>query len=236
VTQMHATTSHPSVRGPISACGLSQLDKYQYKTTGYSPLDKLLDRLLWTRAVNWLPKWMAPNLVTLTGLMCLVVSFVLAITYCPNLNDDVPRWVLLAVLAGWFAYQTLDAIDGKQARRLGVSGPLGRTTHATRLIVFDPRSACARRACSSTLYNGIIWRRVHAGQLFDHGCDSLGVFLVTLPAAAVMRLGYSLFTLVMLFLAQAPFFMAQWEVLVFLFLRYGRCAFAIVIAFIVAFF
>ena len=42
------------------------------------------------------------------------------------MSEVTPIW--LACWAGFcmFAYETLDAIDGKQARRLGVSGPLGQ--------------------------------------------------------------------------------------------------------------
>ncbi|GAA6051633.1 hypothetical protein JCM3770_001203 [Rhodotorula araucariae] len=36
-----------------------------------------------------------------------------------------PRWLYWTFAAGLFAYQSLDAIDGKQARRTGTSGPLG---------------------------------------------------------------------------------------------------------------
>jgi ethanolaminephosphotransferase len=34
-------------------------------------------------------------------------------------------WVYLFGAFALFMYQTLDAIDGKQARRTGTSGPLG---------------------------------------------------------------------------------------------------------------
>jgi phosphatidylglycerophosphate synthase len=37
----------------------------------------------------------------------------------------VPSWVLLLCAIGLFVYQTLDAIDGKQARRTESSTPLG---------------------------------------------------------------------------------------------------------------
>ncbi|GAA6061052.1 hypothetical protein JCM10212_000095 [Sporobolomyces blumeae] len=40
-------------------------------------------------------------------------------TQCP------PNWVYFSFAVGLFAYQSLDAIDGKQARRTGTSGPLG---------------------------------------------------------------------------------------------------------------
>ena len=35
------------------------------------------------------------------------------------------RWTCLLAAIGIFIYQTLDAIDGKQARRTGTSSPLG---------------------------------------------------------------------------------------------------------------
>ncbi|GAA5868901.1 hypothetical protein JCM16303_000300 [Sporobolomyces ruberrimus] len=42
-------------------------------------------------------------------------------------SDEVcpPNWMYWSFAVGLFAYQSLDAIDGKQARRTGTSGPLG---------------------------------------------------------------------------------------------------------------
>lgn len=36
-----------------------------------------------------------------------------------------PRWACFLCALGLFIYQSLDAIDGKQARRTGTSTPLG---------------------------------------------------------------------------------------------------------------
>ena len=36
-----------------------------------------------------------------------------------------PRWTYLSCAAGFFIYQSCDAIDGKQARRTGSNTPLG---------------------------------------------------------------------------------------------------------------
>jgi phosphatidylglycerophosphate synthase len=49
------------------------------------------------------------------------------------------------------------------------------------------------------------------GQLFDHGCDSLGTVLTTLPVAVTCGLGCSVWTIAVLFAVQTPFFLAQWE-------------------------
>ena len=39
--------------------------------------------------------------------------------------DQAPRYVTFVCAIGLFIYQTLDAIDGKQARRTQTSSPLG---------------------------------------------------------------------------------------------------------------
>ncbi len=40
-------------------------------------------------------------------------------------RNQSPRWAALLCAVGIFVYQTLDAIDGKQARRTNSSSPLG---------------------------------------------------------------------------------------------------------------
>ena len=45
--------------------------------------------------------------------------------YCPNASERPPWPATLAAAVGLFLYQSLDAIDGKQARRTGTSSPLG---------------------------------------------------------------------------------------------------------------
>lgn len=47
------------------------------------------------------------------------------IFYKKKLNFQAPFWAYLQAALGLFLYQTLDAIDGKQARRTGSSSPLG---------------------------------------------------------------------------------------------------------------
>ena len=56
----------------------------------------------------------------------MLVTTGLSVRYSPDLKAPMPRWVALANALGLFAYQTLDAIDGKQARRTGTSSPLGQ--------------------------------------------------------------------------------------------------------------
>ena len=74
---------------------------------------------------TFVPLWMAPNLITLLGLFASVVSTTCVLLYNPTLSADGPRW--LAALTGicLFLYQTLDNMDGKQARRTGSGSALG---------------------------------------------------------------------------------------------------------------
>lgn len=45
--------------------------------------------------------------------------------YCPTATETAPAWAYFLAAFGLFIYQTLDATDGKQARRIGASSPLG---------------------------------------------------------------------------------------------------------------
>lgn len=43
----------------------------------------------------------------------------------PDAKVEAPRWACALSALGLFVYQSLDAIDGKQARRTGTANPLG---------------------------------------------------------------------------------------------------------------
>jgi len=45
--------------------------------------------------------------------------------YCPFVEGEAPRWTYLLHAFCLFVYQTMDALDGKQARKTGTSSPLG---------------------------------------------------------------------------------------------------------------
>ncbi|GBP07524.1 hypothetical protein EVAR_4866_1 [Eumeta japonica] len=45
--------------------------------------------------------------------------------YCPDARSEPPPWACALCALGVFIYQSLDAIDGKQARRTGSQSPLG---------------------------------------------------------------------------------------------------------------
>jgi hypothetical protein len=129
----------------LSPTGLKTIKNHRYVPGCYTPLDNLLNPW-WFWATERLPMSMAPNLVTLVGTLHLVVAYGLNWHFAAQ-GDGTPPPAVMAVNA-WclFMYQTLDAMDGKQARRTGNSTPLG--------------------------------------QLFDHGCDALGMLRSVVRTAA----------------------------------------------------
>lgn len=69
---------------------------------------------------------MAPNLLTLSALILSMSAVGLVLMYDTTLTQQVPTWVSIYSVVCMFLYQTLDAVDGKQARRTQSSSPLGQ--------------------------------------------------------------------------------------------------------------
>lgn len=59
------------------------------------------------------------------GLCLQALAFAVALYSSPDMRNAPPAWVYLLASAALLAYQTLDNMDGKQARRTGSSSPLG---------------------------------------------------------------------------------------------------------------
>ncbi|KCV71063.1 hypothetical protein H696_02013 [Fonticula alba] len=119
------TLGLPSIR-PIPADALPALLAYKYNAIDRSLLSKYVLQPYWTWLVQFVPSWVAPNLVTLTGLLFIVAN-VLTLWALTGLEMESsgPAWMYYWFGLGLFAYTSLDAIDGKQARKTNTSGPLG---------------------------------------------------------------------------------------------------------------
>lgn len=109
----------------ITEDGLKHIKNHKYQPGAYSLADNILNPF-WCTVVEFLPKTMAPNTVTLLGLAALGGSYATMLWYDTSMTQYLPTWTYLAVALGIFIFQTLDAIDGKQARRTGSSSSLGQ--------------------------------------------------------------------------------------------------------------
>eukprot|EP00062_Callorhinchus_milii_P010595 gi/632955652/ref/XP_007893568.1/ PREDICTED: cholinephosphotransferase 1 [Callorhinchus milii] len=109
---------------PLDEQQLRHLEQHRYSAAGRSLLEPLLQPF-WNWLVLLLPPWVAPNTITILGLLNNIASTALLVTYCPTATEQAPWWVYLLCGVGLFIYQSLDAVDGKQARRTNSSSPLG---------------------------------------------------------------------------------------------------------------
>ncbi|XP_050326080.1 cholinephosphotransferase 1 isoform X1 [Bactrocera neohumeralis] len=128
----------------LSAQQLKKLSEHKYSCTSSSLLDPWLQPW-WNWLVSMTPLWLAPNLITIIGLIVNIVTTLILVSYSPDGKSAPPGWASLLCAFGLFVYQSLDSIDGKQARRTNTQSPLGELfDHGCDSIstVFVALSAC----------------------------------------------------------------------------------------------
>ena len=113
----------------ISREGSLRLPHYEYKGSDNSLVYKHILTPWNNFLMQYLPLWLAPNLITLLGLISVAITHCWMIVYSPSFDGMIPPWLYVVSAAALFVYQTLDNLDGKQARRTGTASPLG--------LVFD---------------------------------------------------------------------------------------------------
>jgi len=109
----------------ISQNGLENLRSYAYHGVDNSLCGKLFLNAFWEKVVVMMPTWLAPNLITLAGGIFCAIATALAMYLAPTYSEVIPQWACFVFAICIFLYQTMDNIDGKQARRTGAGSPLG---------------------------------------------------------------------------------------------------------------
>uniref|UniRef100_A0A8C4QG43 diacylglycerol cholinephosphotransferase n=1 Tax=Eptatretus burgeri TaxID=7764 RepID=A0A8C4QG43_EPTBU len=112
------------LQGPLSAEQLRRLRQHHYSSLGQSVLDSTLQPW-WEWILRFVPLHIAPNTLTLMGLFANAVSTLCLIAMCPGARETAPHWLYACCSLCLLVYQSLDALDGKQARRTGSASPLG---------------------------------------------------------------------------------------------------------------
>ena len=104
---------------------LSNLKKYKYSSGELGVLDKVLTPF-WNWFLEWcIPEWMAPNVITLIGFVFAIIGTFMYLPHDWTLTQPFPSGYYYISAAVVWIYMTMDAVDGKQARRTGTSSPLG---------------------------------------------------------------------------------------------------------------
>ncbi|VDM83520.1 unnamed protein product [Strongylus vulgaris] len=110
----------------LSTSHLKGFDSYKYSCIDSSPLSKYISHPFWNWIVNYYPRTWAPNVLTLLGWALVMGCFLLESSFQPDPHFayTILRFWIVAAICTWLGY-TLDGTDGKQARRIGASGPTG---------------------------------------------------------------------------------------------------------------
>lgn len=175
------TTASASSAAVHDQSRLSALRLYKYAAVDKSPLSYYVLTPYWNYATTLFPLWMAPNLITLTGLGFILINVATIEYYMPDLVGPAPAWVYYSLAAGLFLYQTFDNVDGKQARRTGSSSPLGELfDHGIDSLncTLGGIVMCAALAFGSTFKGAVVivisswpmffssWEQFHTGILY----------------------------------------------------------------------
>ncbi|KAK8812176.1 hypothetical protein WA158_007410 [Blastocystis sp. Blastoise] len=109
----------------LSEQDLHSLDTYEYHSGTYTPFDNFMSPY-YGKLAELLPMWLAPNTVTIIGLLFSISAAACVVYYDPQFTGSAPSWVYIWSSIANTLYMVLDCLDGKQARRLHASSPLGQ--------------------------------------------------------------------------------------------------------------
>ena len=207
---------------------VQKLPNYQYHGADLSLLYKYILSPLASWCVdNITPTWLAPNAITSIGLCWMILSYGVIWYYCPGLyeaNTDiinntttsaasssassavpsaaVPSAIFLLNGCAMLIYQTLDNMDGKQARKTGSSSPLG--------LLFDHGCDALNSIFGSA--NWIVAMGLLPGRVNDLLGGEGGVNNIQNKSLLSELLGGDAIIATVLILApMIPFFVATWE-------------------------
>ncbi|VDN06136.1 unnamed protein product [Thelazia callipaeda] len=104
---------------------MDRLRKHKYSAVDTSWLDEFCMKCFWDYVVQFYPMWLAPNLITVIGFLINLATVSVLASFSYDAKMPASSWAYFQAAIGLFLYQTLDATDGRQARRTGSSSPLG---------------------------------------------------------------------------------------------------------------
>jgi len=115
------------IMGYLSEQSLNKLvnDPGKYQMDDTSVISHHLNAW-WTFCASFVPDFISANVVTVGAAGPLILCWILSMFYAyqPG-SDGLPCWLLILSGFAVFFFQTMDAVDGKHARRLGTSSSLG---------------------------------------------------------------------------------------------------------------
>jgi hypothetical protein len=92
--------------GYVTEDGARALLRYEYRGRDCSLIYRHILSPMNNVLIHWVPLWMAPNLVTVTGVGAALVAYAALAWFCPALTcDAMPAWLYILDAACTFIYQ-----------------------------------------------------------------------------------------------------------------------------------
>eukprot|EP01083_Nonionella_stella_P300690 1027936_1 len=166
----------------ITEEGRKHILNHKY-VSGTQSFTQPIFNIWWEFVVQFVPDCIAPNVLTLTGLILQLMAFFTYAYLDPTLSGTyIGFWAYIFLFLCLFWYQTLDAIDGKHARNTKNSSPLGQLfdhgcdaliMNVTVVFVFIGGLQTSWATLyvlinSQIVFFALNWRARHTGQ-FDFG-------------------------------------------------------------------
>lgn len=83
------------LRRPVPPSALANLKNYKYAAVDYSVLSKYVLKPYWTWLLQFMPMWLAPNMITLIGLLFILGNCGLVVAFDGYLEGTGPGWLYL---------------------------------------------------------------------------------------------------------------------------------------------
>lgn len=112
---------------PIPKELLENLSKFQYKSTNDSLFyNYCMSPFLEKHIIKYVPTWIAPNIITVLGLICTFLSALLTFIEAKfDFTQKLKKSTTFIIGINQLIYSILDNLDGKQARRTKSASPFG---------------------------------------------------------------------------------------------------------------
>lgn len=75
---------------PLSPAQLKRLEEHKYSASGRSMFEPPC-QIYWNWLVQQIPTWVAPNTLTIVGLLVNILSTVVLVYYCPTATEEVSK-------------------------------------------------------------------------------------------------------------------------------------------------
>lgn len=109
----------------LSDKDIMNLKNHKYVGGEYTYIDNKMNHF-WFWIVNLLPSSLSPNMITFAGNFTFNTAITLFLIFDSNVTSSYPSYLYFLAAFVFFFYQTMDAVDGKQARRTNKASPLGQ--------------------------------------------------------------------------------------------------------------